>query len=51
MIVLGIVLLICGFLLGIGILETLGVVLVIVGVLLIVLGSVGHPVGGRRYWF
>ena len=51
MIVLGIVLLICGFLLGIGLLETLGLILVIVGVLLIVLGSVGHPVGGRRYWY
>lgn len=51
MIVLGIILLIVGYLLGISILWTLGIILVVVGVILVLLGSVGHPIGGRRhYW-
>ncbi|WP_238426673.1 DUF6131 family protein [Streptomyces adustus] len=51
MIVLGVILLVVGFLLGIGILWTIGIVLLVIGVILWVLGSVGHAVGGRRhYW-
>ncbi|MFE4265401.1 DUF6131 family protein [Streptomyces sp. NPDC056883] len=51
MILLGIVLLIIGYLLGITILSTLGIILVVIGAVLWVLGSVGHAVGGRRhYW-
>ena len=51
MIVLGIILLLVGWLLGIGILWTLGIVLVIIGVILELLGMVGRPVMGRRhYW-
>ena len=40
MIVLGIILLVVGFLLGIGILWTLGIILVVVGVILELLGAV-----------
>ncbi|MGH3721650.1 MAG: DUF6131 family protein [Pseudonocardiaceae bacterium] len=51
MIVLGIILLVAGYLLGISILVTLGIILVVVGVILVLLGSVGRPIGGRRhYW-
>jgi hypothetical protein len=51
MIVTGLVLLLIGALLGIGILWTLGIVVVIVGVVLMVLGRAGHAVGGRaHYW-
>lgn len=51
MIALGIVLLIIGYLLGISILWTLGIILVVIGAVLWILGSVGHAVGGRRhYW-
>jgi hypothetical protein len=51
MIVLGVILLIVGFVAGIGILWTIGIILVVVGLLLWVLGAVGHAVGGRRhYW-
>jgi hypothetical protein len=39
MIVLGLILLLCGFLLSIPILWTLGIILVIVGLVLAVLGS------------
>ncbi|MET9361282.1 DUF6131 family protein [Streptomyces sp. NPDC006632] len=51
MIVLGIILLVVGFVAGISILWTLGVILVVLGAILWILGSVGHAVGGRRhYW-
>ena len=50
MIVLGIILLVCGYLLGLSILVTIGWILVAVGLILLLLGVVGHPVGGR-YWY
>ncbi|SBS78244.1 conserved hypothetical protein [uncultured Mycobacterium sp.] len=51
MIVLGAILLILGFVLNIQILWTIGVVLLVVGAVLWLLGSVGRPVGGRRNWY
>ncbi|MFD9407926.1 DUF6131 family protein [Streptomyces sp. NPDC059989] len=51
MIVLGVILLILGFVFGISILWTIGLILLLVGVVLWVLGAVGHAVGGRNhYW-
>jgi uncharacterized protein DUF6131 len=51
MIVLGIILLILGWLLGISILWTIGIILVVIGVILWILGSMGRAVGGRtHYW-
>jgi hypothetical protein len=51
MIVLGVVLLILGWLLGVGILWTLGIILIVVGVILYILGSMGRAIGPRRhYW-
>jgi hypothetical protein len=51
MIILGIVLLVLGYLLGVSLLWTLGIILVVVGAVLYLLGSVGRPVAGRRhYW-
>ncbi|MGW2661759.1 DUF6131 family protein [Nocardia tengchongensis] len=51
MIILGLVLLIAGFLLGIPILTTLGVIVLIIGAVLMVLGRVGRPVGGRSHYY
>ena len=51
MIALGLILLIVGWLVGIGVIETIGIVLVAIGLILLVLGAVGHPVAGRNYWF
>jgi hypothetical protein len=51
MIVLGAILLILGFVLKIQILWTIGIILLVVGAVLWLLGSVGRPVGGRRYWY
>lgn len=51
MLVLGIILLVVGFVTGISILWTIGVILVIIGLVLWILGAAGHAVGGRRhYW-
>lgn len=51
MILLGLLLLVLGFVFGISILWTIGVILIIIGALLWVLGSMDRAVGGRRhYW-
>jgi hypothetical protein len=50
-IALGVILLIVGFLLKISILWTIGIILLVIGAVLFLLGSVGHPVGGRRHFF
>jgi hypothetical protein len=46
MIVLGVILILIGWLIGLGILETLGIILLVIGLVLLLLGSVGHGVGG-----
>jgi len=51
MILLGIVLLVIGYFLGFGILELLGIILIVLGAVFWIAGGVGHPVGGRRYWY
>jgi multisubunit Na+/H+ antiporter MnhG subunit len=51
MILLGVLLLVCGFLFALHLLVVLGIILLIVGVVLALLGTAGHAVGGRRwYW-
>jgi hypothetical protein len=50
-IILGIILLVLGYLLGVPILQTLGIILLIVGAVLWILGAVGRPVAGRRVWY
>jgi len=51
LIVAGIVLLLLGLLLGVGILYTIGIILIIVGAVLWVIGSTGRAVGGRRHYY
>jgi hypothetical protein len=51
LIVAGIVLLLLGLLLGIGILYTIGIILIVVGAVLWLLGSAGRAVGGRRHYY
>ena len=51
MIVLGILLLVLGYVLKVPVLGTIGIILLVIGAVLWVLGSVGRPVGGRRYWY
>ncbi|MFD2418024.1 hypothetical protein [Amycolatopsis pigmentata] len=51
MIVLGVILLIVGFLTGISIIWSIGIALVIIGAILAVLGRAGTKVGGRSHWY
>lgn len=51
MLILGLVLLVVGFVTGISILWTIGVILLVLGAVFWILGSMGHAVAGRRhYW-
>jgi hypothetical protein len=50
-IVLGVVLLLIGFIAGIPIIWTLGIIAVVVGAVLAILGSAGRAVGGRRHYY
>lgn len=51
MIALGVVLLVLGLIFGVGILTTIGIILIVVGALLWLLGAVGRQVGPRaHYW-
>jgi len=50
-IILGLILLIVGWLLGINLLVTAGIVVLLVGAVLWIAGSVGRPVGGRRHYY
>jgi Family of unknown function (DUF6131) len=51
MIILGIVLLVIGFIAKIAILWTIGIILLVVGLILLALGSMGRAVGGRRHYY
>ncbi|AEF37085.1 MULTISPECIES: hypothetical protein [Mycobacteriaceae] len=51
MIGLGLLLLIIGLVFDVYVLWAIGIVLLVIGVVFWVLGAVGRPVGGRRYWY
>ena len=51
MIILGLILLLIGFVTGIPIVWTIGMIVLIVGLVLWLLGAMGHAVGGRRHYF
>jgi hypothetical protein len=51
MIILGIILLVAGFLFKISILWTVGLIVLVIGVILTVMGSMGRAVGGRRTYY
>jgi hypothetical protein len=51
MIILGIILLIAGFLLKISILWTIGIIVLLIGLVLAVMGAAGRAVGGRRHYY
>jgi hypothetical protein len=50
-IIFGLILWVLGYLLGISILQTIGTVLLVVGLILLLLGAAGRPLGPRsHYW-
>jgi VIT1/CCC1 family predicted Fe2+/Mn2+ transporter len=51
MILLGVILLVLGFVFTVHILWILGIVLLVVGLVLALLGAGGREFGGRRHWF
>jgi len=51
LIILGALLLLIDFIVGIPILWTIGLIVLVAGLLLMLLGSTGRAVGGRRHYF
>ena len=51
MIILGVILLIIGFVTGIPIIWTIGIIAVVIGLILAVLGFFGHAVAGHRHYY
>ena len=51
MILLGVVLMIIGFIAAIPILWTIGIILVVIGLVLALMGAMGREVGGRRWYY
>jgi hypothetical protein len=51
MIILGLVLLLIGIFAKISILTTIGIIVAVIGLVLLLLGSTGRAVGGRKHYF
>lgn len=51
MITVGIILLLIGALTGVTFLWSLGVLILVIGLVLWLLGALGHAVGGRRHYY
>jgi Family of unknown function (DUF6131) len=50
-ITLGVILLIIGFIAKIAILWVIGIVLLVIGLILVLLGTMGRAIGGRRHYY
>jgi hypothetical protein len=51
MILLGVILMVIGFVAVIPFLWTIGIILVVIGVILALAGMMGHAIGGRRHYY
>ncbi len=51
MIIIGLVLMIIGFIAGIPVLWSVGILVALVGLVLALLGAAGREVGGRRHYY
>lgn len=51
MIIFGLIFLLIGFVTGIAIVWTIGVIVLVIGLALWLLGAMGHAVRGRRHFF
>jgi hypothetical protein len=51
LIILGVILLVLGFVLHIPVLWTIGIILLVIGAVLALLGTAGRAVGGRNHWY
>jgi uncharacterized membrane protein HdeD (DUF308 family) len=50
-IILGVILLILGFIFSIHILWILGIIALVIGVILMLVGTTGRTLAGRRHWY
>lgn len=50
-IILGIILLIIGFIFKVAILWTIGIIVLVVGAALAIAGALGRSIGGRRHYY
>jgi fatty-acid desaturase len=50
-VIFGVILMIVGFVAGISILWTVGLIVLLVGLVLWIMGSAGHAIGGRKHYF
>jgi uncharacterized membrane protein HdeD (DUF308 family) len=51
MIILGILLLIIGFIAAVHIIWILGIIVVVVGAVVAIAGGTGRAIGGRKHWY
>lgn len=51
MITFGLVLMLVGFLIGVPILWSIGIIVAVIGLVLLLLGAAGREVGGRRHYY
>lgn len=51
MIILGVILLIVGFIAKIAVLWTIGIIVLVIGLILLVLGMAGRTIGGRKHYY
>ena len=51
MIILGIVLLVIGFIAAVPIIWSIGVIVLLIGLVFMIFGALGHAIGGRRHIF
>ena len=51
MVIFGLIILLIGFVTGIPIVWTIGMVVLVVGLVLWLLGTMGHAVGGRWHYY
>lgn len=51
MIILGVVLMLIGFIAKIAILWSVGIVVAVIGLVLLLVGATGREIGGRRHYY
>ncbi len=51
MITLGVILLIVGFVIKVPVLWSIGIIVLVIGLVLVALGAMGRAVGGRKHYY
>ena len=51
MIILGIILLVVGFIAAVHIIWIIGIIVLVIGAVLAIVGFAGREIGGRKHWF